>query len=46
VVLLSSRRGETVFQMRVARELPLRDGPALSEDSPLIKVVEHENSRS
>jgi signal transduction histidine kinase len=45
VVLLSSRRGETIFQMRVARA-PQSMGEPLAEQSRPIKAIEHENSRS
>jgi signal transduction histidine kinase len=33
VVLLSSRPGETIFQMKVARDLPMHDQSNVSEDN-------------
>jgi nitrogen-specific signal transduction histidine kinase len=45
VVLLSSRPGETIFQMKVARELKSWDESASSEANSPNKVIEHENSR-
>ncbi len=45
VVLLSSRPGETVFQMKVARELQSWDESASPEANSPNRVVEHENSR-
>jgi signal transduction histidine kinase len=46
VVLLSSRHGETIFQMKVARELQSWDESASSEANSPNRVIEHENSRS
>jgi signal transduction histidine kinase len=45
VVLLSSRPGETIFQMKVARELQPWDAPDLSAATRHNKVSEHENLR-
>lgn len=45
VVLLSSRPGETIFQMKVARELQAWEESALSEANSPNGVTEHENSR-
>ncbi len=43
VVLVSSRPGETVFQMQVARDLPRPAATADSEPSHRDQVVAHEN---
>ena len=45
VVLLSSRPGETIFQIKVARKIQSLDEPASSEINRPNKVIEHENSR-
>jgi signal transduction histidine kinase len=45
VVLLSSHPGETIFQMKVARELQSWDESASSEANRHNRVIEHENSR-
>jgi nitrogen-specific signal transduction histidine kinase len=42
VVLLSSRPGETIFQMRLSRELPLLEAPAASIPNRYNQVIEHE----
>jgi signal transduction histidine kinase len=42
VVLLSSRPGETIFEMRLSRELPSSDAPAASMPNPYHQVIEHE----
>jgi signal transduction histidine kinase len=42
VVLLSSRPGETIFQLKVARELRSWDAPASSEANRHDVVTEHE----
>jgi hypothetical protein len=46
VVLLSSCPGETIFQMRVAREIHPRDEPAASGTDHHDEVAQHENSRA
>jgi signal transduction histidine kinase len=46
VVLLKSRPGETVFQMRLSRGLLIPDVTALPEANPQNQVIEHENIRS
>jgi signal transduction histidine kinase len=43
VVLLRSRPGETIFQMKVARALQPWDAPASSEANRHDKVIQHEN---
>jgi signal transduction histidine kinase len=43
VVLLSSRPGETIFQMKVARELPMHDQSNASEDNRHDQVTQDEN---
>jgi signal transduction histidine kinase len=45
VVLLSTCPGETIFQMKVARELQSWDEPALSEAILNNRVIENENVR-
>src|ERR1700677_768724 len=45
VILLSSCPGETIFQMRVARDLQTWDRPASSETNHHDKVIDHENLR-
>jgi signal transduction histidine kinase len=45
IVLLSSRPGETIFQMKVARSLPRWDAPDCPEANRYNKVIEHESSR-
>ncbi len=45
VVLLRSCPGETIFQMKFARELQSWDEPAVSEASRRNRVIEHENLR-
>lgn len=45
VVLLSSRPGETVFQLKVARELPPGDGADEVETEPDDQVIPDENVR-
>jgi signal transduction histidine kinase len=45
VTLLSSRPGETVFQMKVARAPAERDSMQASEAEPPDRVIEHENAR-
>jgi signal transduction histidine kinase len=42
VVLLSSRPGETIFQMRLSREHPSSDAPAASLPKRYNQVIEHE----
>jgi signal transduction histidine kinase len=46
VVLLSSYPGETIFQMRVARETQPRDAPTVSETDHHDEVDQHENLRA
>jgi len=46
VVLLSSYPGETIFQMRVARQIQPRDEPAVSGSDHHDEVARHENSRA
>jgi nitrogen-specific signal transduction histidine kinase len=46
VVLLSSRPGETIFQMKVARELPMHDQSNVSEDNRHDQVTPDENVRT
>jgi nitrogen-specific signal transduction histidine kinase len=46
VVLLSSRPGETIFRMKVARELPMQDPSNASEDDPHDRVTPDENVRT
>lgn len=46
VVLLSSRSGETIFQMKIARELPTRDPRDTSEDNHHDQVTPDENVRT
>jgi signal transduction histidine kinase len=46
VVLLSSRPGETIFQMKVARELPTQDLSDLSEHERHDRVTPDENVRT
>ena len=46
VVLLSSRPGETIFQMKVARDLPMRDQSNASEDDRHDQVIPDENVRT
>jgi len=46
VILLSSRPGETIFQMKIARELQPWDTTGLPEANPHDQVSEHENLRS
>jgi signal transduction histidine kinase len=45
VVLLSSCPGETIFQMKLLRELPPSDAPAVSEPNHRNQVIEHEKSQ-
>jgi signal transduction histidine kinase len=45
VVLLSSRPGETIFQMKVARGLPMHDQPDASESDYHEQVIADENVR-
>jgi signal transduction histidine kinase len=45
VVLISSCPGETIFQMKIARELQRGDASALSEANRHDKVIEHEKLR-
>jgi signal transduction histidine kinase len=45
VVLLSSSPGETIFQMRVARELQTQDTLFASEANQSDQVIAHENTR-
>jgi signal transduction histidine kinase len=45
VLLLSSRPGETIFQMKVAREIHSSDEPASADANRPNRVIEHENSR-
>jgi signal transduction histidine kinase len=46
VILLSSRPGETIFQMRVARALPMRGPSHSSEDDREDQVTPDENVRT
>lgn len=46
VVLLSSRPGETIFQMKVAREIPMHDQSNVSEDNRHDQVTPDENVRT
>ncbi len=46
VVLLSSRPGETIFQMKVARELQMQDTTATSESERHDQVIADENVRT
>lgn len=46
VVLLSSRPGKTIFQMKVARDLPMHDQSNISEDSRHDQVIPDENVRT
>ena len=46
VVLLSSRPGETIFQMKVARELPMQDPSDVSEHNRHDQVTPDENVRT
>jgi len=46
VVLLSSRPGETIFQMKVAREFPMQDQSKVSEDNQHDWVAPDENVRT
>ncbi len=46
VILLSSRPGETIFQMRVARELPVQDHSNASDDDRHDQVTPDENVRT
>jgi signal transduction histidine kinase len=46
VVLLSSRPGETIFQMKVARELPMQDPSDVSEHERHDRVTPDENVRT
>ncbi|WP_263356184.1 ATP-binding protein [Acidicapsa ligni] len=43
VVLFSSHPGETIFQMKIARELQPWDAPVLAEADSHDKVIAHEN---
>lgn len=45
VVLLSSRPGETIFQMRVVRGLSPWDAPVLPEAKLRSQVIKHENTK-
>jgi signal transduction histidine kinase len=45
VVLLSSRPGETIFQMRIARDLRMQDATAEGDVKPNNQVMIHEDSR-
>ena len=45
VTLLSSRAGETIFQMKVARAPAERDPMQAAEAEPPDRVIEHENAR-
>ena len=45
VVLLRSCPGETIFQMKFARELQSWDGPTVSEANRRKRVIDHESSR-
>jgi signal transduction histidine kinase len=46
VVLLSSRPGETIFQMKVARALPAQEDPDASEAGRHEQVIPDENVRT
>lgn len=46
VVLVSSHPGETIFQMKVARESPMRDQLDVSEDGINNQVIPDENGRT
>jgi signal transduction histidine kinase len=46
VVLLSSRPGETIFQMKVVRELPMQNPSYMSEDDRHDRVTPDENVRT
>lgn len=46
VVLLSSRPGETIFQMKVARELPMQDQSKGSEDDRHDRMTPDESVRT
>lgn len=46
VVLLSSRPGETIFQMKVMRDLPMHDQSNVSEDNHHDQVTPDENVRT
>jgi signal transduction histidine kinase len=46
VVLLSSRPGETIFQMKVARALSIQDGTDASAHGPQEQVIPDENVRT
>jgi len=46
VVLLSSRSGETIFQMKLSRGLETPDVVAVPQEKPRNQVIEHENIRS
>lgn len=46
VVLLSSCPGETIFQMKVARELQMQDPPDVSENDRHDQVTPDENVRT
>ena len=43
VILLRSSSGETIFEMKIAREFPPQDKPASLEAERHEKVIEHEN---
>jgi len=45
VLLVSSRPGETIFQMTVARELQSQDSPASSKTNSRDRSIDHEKSR-
>jgi signal transduction histidine kinase len=45
VVLLSSRPGETIFQMKITREIHSMDEPDSADVNRPNGVIEHENSR-
>jgi signal transduction histidine kinase len=45
VVLLRSSPGETIFQMKVAREVQSWDEPGISDANRPTRVIEHENLR-
>jgi signal transduction histidine kinase len=46
VVLLSSRPGETIFQMKVARELEMQNAMAAPESERHDQVIANENART
>lgn len=46
VILLSSRPGETIFQMKVARELPMQDQSKMSENDRHDGVIPDEHVRT